>query len=120
LAEQQVEPLRRDPAIEFSPPAPIQIGECGRCTVGGSTTMLSNCQYLPRWENGSSAVHALRMTTSASSNRASASSIRTRKAAKLVVVIAGMDAATQAYEDLSCQPEPVGSGARSHSSTRAA
>ena len=42
---------------------PIQIGGCGRCAVGGSTTILSNCQYFPRWENGSSAVHALRMTS---------------------------------------------------------
>ena len=39
--------------IELSPPAPIQIGGCGFCAVGGSTTIFSNCQYLPRWENGS-------------------------------------------------------------------
>jgi hypothetical protein len=32
--------LRTDGAL----PAAIQIGGCGRCLVGGSTTMSSNCQ----------------------------------------------------------------------------
>src|SRR6516225_3365973 len=67
--------------IELSPPAPIQIGGGGFCAVGGSTTILSNCQYLPRWEKSSSAVHALTITASASSNRASASSIGIQKPA---------------------------------------
>ena len=53
----------------------------GFCAVGGSTTIFSNCQYLPRWEKGSSVVHALTMTASASSKRASASSIGTQKPA---------------------------------------
>ena len=33
--------------IERSLPAPIQIGGCGRCAVGGSTTISSKCQYMP-------------------------------------------------------------------------
>src|SRR6516162_1460604 len=81
LTEQQVEPLRREPADRVLATRPIQIGGCGRCAVGGSTTILSNCQYLPRWENGSSVVHAWRITASASSKRASASSIGTQKPA---------------------------------------
>ena len=36
---------------ERSLPAPIQIGGCGFCAVGGSTTTSSNAQYLPRCEN---------------------------------------------------------------------
>src|SRR2546422_11274014 len=46
--------------IERSLPAPIQICGCGFCAGGGSTTMSSNSQYLPRWLKGSSAVHAFR------------------------------------------------------------
>src|SRR3989442_9222810 len=38
--------------IERSLPAPIQICGCGFCAGGGSTTMSSNSQYLPRWLKG--------------------------------------------------------------------
>ena len=62
-------------------PAPIHSGGCGFWCVGGSTTTLSNCQYLPWCDHGASAVHALSMTSSASSKRASASSMGTQKPA---------------------------------------
>ncbi len=77
----KLKPCAATPRIERSLPAPIQIGGCGFCAVGGSTTMSSNAQYFPRWEKGSSAVHALRMTSRHSSNLASASSIGTRNPA---------------------------------------
>src|SRR5438128_10953408 len=77
--------------IERWLPAPIQICGCGFCAGGGSTTMSSNSQDLPRWLKGSSAVHAFSRTSRHSSNLASASSIDMRKPAKLVVPLALAD-----------------------------
>ena len=62
-------------------PAPIQNGGCGFWAVGGSTTTFSNCQCLPRCDQGASDVQALTMTASASSKRSSASSMGMQKPA---------------------------------------
>src|SRR5882724_1479109 len=59
-------------------PAPIQIGGWGFWTVGGSTTMLSNCQYWPRCDHGVSEVQALIITSKTSSKRGPASSMGTQ------------------------------------------
>ena len=67
--------------MEAALPAPIQSGGCGFCAVGGSTTTLSNCQYLPRWLHGTSDVQALTITSSDSSKRPSASSMGVAKPA---------------------------------------
>src|SRR5215468_3206843 len=87
----RLKPLAATWRIDRSPPAPIQICGWGCCAVGGSTTMASNCQYLPRCENGSSVVHALRMTSRHSSNRASASFGRYAESGELIVAIALAD-----------------------------
>ena len=65
--------------IESGWPAAIQIGGCGFCFVGGSTTMFSKFQNLPWCEKRSSLVHAFRITDSNSSKRSSASAIGMQK-----------------------------------------
>ena len=60
--------------IEASLPAATQNGGCGFCAGGGSTTMSSNCQNRPRWENRSRDSQDLAISSIDSSKRSSASS----------------------------------------------
>src|SRR5215813_4727591 len=57
------------------------MGGCGFCAVGGSTTIFSKDQYVPRCENRSLEVHDFTITSMDSSKRASASSIGTQNPA---------------------------------------
>ena len=81
----------RNLADRIRVPAPIQIGGCGFCAVGGSTMMFSKRQNLPWCEKRCSEVQDFRMTSSPSSKRSSASP-GDAEAREFVVAVALADA----------------------------